>query len=81
MRNELTAIIERDGEWCIAYGAEVSGVNGQGKTRDEARTRLAADISLIRDLLAVGESSPGTIEAVRGTPRWLTALRQRLATV
>ena len=47
MRNEFTAIIERDGDWFIAYCAEVPGANGQGKTKDEARRSLAAAISLI----------------------------------
>jgi len=47
MDNEFTAIIERDGEWFIAYCAEVPGANGQGKTKDEARENLAEAISLI----------------------------------
>lgn len=47
MRNEFTAIIERDGEWFIAYSPEVPGANGQGRTKAEARKSLAAAISLI----------------------------------
>jgi predicted RNase H-like HicB family nuclease len=47
MRNEFTAIIERDGDWFIAYCPEVPGANGQGRTKDEARTSLASAISLI----------------------------------
>lgn len=47
MRNEFTAIIERDGEWHIAYCLEIPGANGQGKTKDEARASLAEAISLI----------------------------------
>lgn len=47
MRNEFTAVIEHDGEWFIAYSPEVPGANGQGKTKDEARTNLADAISLI----------------------------------
>ena len=31
MRNEFTAIIERDGEWFIAYCAEVPGLTAKGK--------------------------------------------------
>jgi predicted RNase H-like HicB family nuclease len=49
MRNEFTAIIERDGEWFVAYSPEVPGANGQGRTREEARASLAAAISLILD--------------------------------
>ncbi|MFP3941190.1 MAG: type II toxin-antitoxin system HicB family antitoxin [Thermoanaerobaculia bacterium] len=47
MRNEFTAIIERDGDWFIAYCPEVPGANGQGRTREEARESLAEAISLI----------------------------------
>jgi predicted RNase H-like HicB family nuclease len=47
MDNEFTAIIEHDGEWFIAYCAEVPGANGQGKTKDEARDNLAEAISMI----------------------------------
>jgi predicted RNase H-like HicB family nuclease len=47
MHNEFTAIIEQDGEWFIAYSPEVSGANGQGKTKDEARKSLSDAIALI----------------------------------
>jgi len=47
MRNEFTAIIERDGPWFIAYCAEVPGANGQGKTREECLDSLRAAIMLI----------------------------------
>jgi predicted RNase H-like HicB family nuclease len=47
MPNEFTAIIERDGEWYIAYSPEISGANGQGKTKDEALESLAEAIALI----------------------------------
>ena len=49
MRNEFTAIIERDAEWYIAYCPEVPGANGQGKTLDECRQNLADAIELILD--------------------------------
>ena len=47
MRNEFTAIFERDGEWYIAYSPEIPGANGQGRTKDEARASLAQAIALI----------------------------------
>jgi predicted RNase H-like HicB family nuclease len=47
MQNEFTAIIERDGEWFIAYCPEIPGANGQGKTKEEARESLADAIALI----------------------------------
>ncbi len=47
MRNEFPAIIERDGEWYIAYCPEIPGASGQGKTKEEARESLADAIALI----------------------------------
>ena len=47
MRNEFTAIIERDGDWYIAFCPEVPGANGQGRTKDEAKASLADAIALI----------------------------------
>ena len=47
MRNEFTAIIERDGVWYIAYCPEIPGANGQGKTKGEAQQSLAEAIALI----------------------------------
>lgn len=49
MRNEFTAVVERDGPWYIAYCAEVPGANGQGRTREECIASLRAAISLILD--------------------------------
>jgi len=47
LRNEFTAIIERDGEWHVAYCPEIPGANGQGRTKDEARANLSDAIALI----------------------------------
>jgi predicted RNase H-like HicB family nuclease len=47
MRGEFTAIIERDGDWYIAYCAEIPGSNGQGRRKDEALEGLAAAIKLL----------------------------------
>ena len=47
MRNEVTAVYEHDGEWIIAYGPEVPGANGQGRSKEEARRSLADAIALI----------------------------------
>lgn len=49
MHNEFTAIIERDGEWHIAYCEEIPGANGQGKTKDECLKSLSEAIELILD--------------------------------
>lgn len=47
MANEFTAILERDGEWFIAYCPEIPGANGQGLTKDEALSSLSEAIALI----------------------------------
>src|SRR6266516_2910919 len=47
MRNEFTAIIEQADGWFIAYSPEVSGANGQGRTKDEALASLRSAIELI----------------------------------
>ena len=47
MRNEVTAVFERDGEWHIAYCPEIPGANGQGRSKEEARESLIAAIALI----------------------------------
>lgn len=60
MRNEFTAIIERDGDWFIAYCPEVPGANGQGRTKDDARESLAQAIELIFE--------DRREEALRGVP-------------
>ena len=47
MHNEFTAVFERDGEWFVGFCPEIPGANGQGRTKEEARSSLAAAISLI----------------------------------
>lgn len=47
MHNEFTAIIERDGDWFIAYCPEIPGTNGQGRSVDEARASLGEAIALV----------------------------------
>jgi len=47
MHDEITALIEPDGEWFVAYCPEVPEANGQGRTEAEAKQDLAAAISLV----------------------------------
>jgi predicted RNase H-like HicB family nuclease len=47
MHNEFTAIIERDGDWYIAYCPEIPGANGQGRTIEECRENLVEAVALI----------------------------------
>lgn len=49
MRNEFTAIFERDQEWFIAYCPEIPGANGQGRSKEDARKSLAEAITLVLD--------------------------------
>ncbi|MCY4651980.1 MAG: type II toxin-antitoxin system HicB family antitoxin [Dehalococcoidia bacterium] len=47
MRNEFTAIIEKDDDWYIAYCPEIPGANGQGRTKEEVLENLSEAIALI----------------------------------
>jgi len=49
MHNEFTAVIEKDGDWFVAWSPEIPGANGQGHTVEECRESLAAAIQLILD--------------------------------
>ncbi|MDE0626891.1 MAG: type II toxin-antitoxin system HicB family antitoxin [Bryobacterales bacterium] len=68
MYNEFTAIIERDGEWHVAYCLEVPGANGKGKSEDEALQSLADAIALILE--------DRREDGLRGAPRG--AIREAL---
>ena len=61
MHNEFTAIIEKDGEWFIAYCPEIPGANGQGRTKEECLQSLSDAISLILE--------DRREEALRGVPQ------------
>ena len=47
MPNEFTAVVERDGEWFIAFCPEIPGANGQGRTKEEAIESLSQAAALI----------------------------------
>ncbi|MBI1735747.1 MAG: type II toxin-antitoxin system HicB family antitoxin [Candidatus Rokubacteria bacterium] len=68
MRNEFTAIVERDGRWHIAYSPEVPGANGQGRTKAQALRSLADAIALILD--------DRRRDGLRGVPS--TAVREKV---
>lgn len=40
MEENLTAVVEKHGEWYVAYIKELPGVNTQGRTEEEARANL-----------------------------------------
>ena len=58
--NQFTAVIERDGEWYIAFCPELPGANGQGRTKDECLESLREAIVLILD--------DRRTDALRGVP-------------
>ncbi len=60
MRNEFTAVFEKDGEWFIAWCPEIAGANGQGHTMEECRESLQEAIALILE--------DRRQDALRGTP-------------
>jgi len=47
MHNEFTAVIEKEGDWFIAYCLEIPGANGQGRTKAECRKSLSEALFLI----------------------------------
>jgi len=47
MRNEFTAVIERNGEWYVGWSPEIPGANGQGRSVEECRESLGSAIRLI----------------------------------
>lgn len=49
MRNEFTAVIERDGDWFVAWSPEIPGANGQGRTLEDCRENLREAILLLKD--------------------------------
>ena len=47
MSDAYNCIIEKDGDWYIAYCPECPGANGQGKTVEECKQNLFDAIALI----------------------------------
>ncbi len=46
VRNEFTAVVEKDEDWFVVSCLEVPGAHGQGKTREDALENLAEAILL-----------------------------------
>ena len=47
MEREFTAVIEKRGQWYVAYVEEIPGVNTQGRTLAEAGRNLREALRLI----------------------------------
>jgi len=60
VRNEFTAVLERDKCWYIAYCPEIPGANGQGRTKAAALKSLNDAIALILE--------DGRKDSLRGIP-------------
>lgn len=48
MRNEFTAVVQRDGRWWTGWLQEIPGVNSQGESREELVENLQ---SALREML------------------------------
>ena len=48
MKQQFTAVFEKDGDWRVASAVEIQGANTQGRTLDEARENL---LDAVRELL------------------------------
>jgi predicted RNase H-like HicB family nuclease len=68
MRNEFTSVLERDGDWYIAYSPEMPGANGQGRTEADALDSLREAIALILE--------DRRVDGLRGVPE--TAIRGKV---
>ena len=68
MRDEFTAIVEKDGPWYVAYCAEVPGANGQGKSRAGCLASLREAIALVRATLyrRYDELKSGRVKPISG---------------
>jgi len=53
MRNEFTAVIQRDGPWWVGWIEEIPGVNSQGKSREELVENLQ---SALREMLELNRA-------------------------
>ena len=42
MKNEYTAVVQRDGRWWIGWIEEIPGVNSQGESREELVSNLGS---------------------------------------
>ena len=47
MKKKITRIVQKSGDWYIAYIKELPGVNTQGRTLAEARENLKDALQLI----------------------------------
>ncbi len=49
MKNQFTAVFEKEDNWWIGYVEELPGANTQGATLEEARENLKEAVSMVLD--------------------------------
>lgn len=64
MKNQFTAVIERERGWFVAHCLEIPGASGQGPTEEAAQKSLAEAISLI----LLGQATDAAGEDQLGEP-------------
>ena len=66
MKNEYTAVVQRDGKFWIGWIEEISGVNSQGMTREELLQNLQSALSeaLEMNRSEARQAAEGTFEEV-----------------
>jgi predicted RNase H-like HicB family nuclease len=50
MRNEFTAVVQRDGVWWVGWIEEIPGVNSQGASREELMQNLQSALKEMLEL-------------------------------
>jgi predicted RNase H-like HicB family nuclease len=50
MRNEFTAVVQRDGRWWVGWVQEIPGVNSQGESREELMENLQSALKEMLEL-------------------------------
>jgi predicted RNase H-like HicB family nuclease len=50
MRNEYTAVVQRDGPWWVGWIEEIPGVNSQGESREELMENLQSALREVLEL-------------------------------
>ena len=50
MRNEFTAVVQRDGAWWVGWIEEIPGVNSQGESREELMENLQSALKEMLEL-------------------------------
>jgi len=50
MRNEYTAVVQKDGRWWVGWLEEIPGVNSQGESREELMENLRSALQEALDM-------------------------------